>query len=153
MRKCIECDRLPHRDHWPLPTPLNVYPAMHLHPPRRATAVCNHPFSLFLAQKNPQPPLAHPPSYPRPQIRHGSSFRFRAPQTPGPDRGLRFLAFGDMGESEHRAAKSPGGTETSDRLADEVDAGADLIYHIGDLSYANGRKEVRLGRRGGERRG
>lgn len=48
-----------------------------------------------------------PPSK-RPQVKHGSSVFFRAPSAPSPDAGLKFIAFGDMGESEHRAAKSPG---------------------------------------------
>ncbi|KAL6783862.1 hypothetical protein ACKKBG_A03785 [Auxenochlorella protothecoides x Auxenochlorella symbiontica] len=76
------------------------------------------------------------------KVKHGSSVFFRAPSAPSPDAGLKFIAFGDMGESEHRAAKSPGAQDTADCLKDEVEAGAELIYHIGDLAYANGHKTI-----------
>ena len=33
---------------------------------------------------------------------------FRAAARPAPDAGFTFIVYGDMGESDHRAAKSPG---------------------------------------------
>lgn len=33
---------------------------------------------------------------------------FRAAAKPAPDAGFTFIVYGDMGESDHRAAKSPG---------------------------------------------
>lgn len=42
------------------------------------------------------------------KIKAGSSIVFRAPPAPAPSAALKFIAFGDMGESEHRVAKSPG---------------------------------------------
>lgn len=33
---------------------------------------------------------------------------FQAAAPPDPDAGFRFIVYGDMGESEHRAAKAPG---------------------------------------------
>lgn len=38
----------------------------------------------------------------------GMSWPFRAQPRSSPSERLNFVAFGDMGESEHRAAKSPG---------------------------------------------
>ncbi|GAB4817121.1 hypothetical protein N2152v2_004167 [Parachlorella kessleri] len=67
---------------------------------------------------------------------------FRAPPPIGPDSSFSFLAYGDMGESEHPAAKSPGASDTAERVLDEVKDGADLIVHVGDISYANGRPEI-----------
>ena len=39
---------------------------------------------------------------------HGPVRRFRAPPEVGPDAEFSFIAYGDMGESTHKAAKSPG---------------------------------------------
>jgi len=39
---------------------------------------------------------------------YGPSRTFRAPPSTGPDAAFTFVVYGDMGESEHRAAKSPG---------------------------------------------
>ena len=33
---------------------------------------------------------------------------FQAAKAPGPDSGMTFMVFGDMGESKHHRAKSPG---------------------------------------------
>lgn len=43
-----------------------------------------------------------------PQIEGGAPVEFRAAVPTGPTHRFRFLVFGDMGESEHREAKSPG---------------------------------------------
>ena len=42
------------------------------------------------------------------QIEGGRPVEFRAAVPTGPTHRFRFLVYGDMGESEHRAAKSPG---------------------------------------------
>lgn len=42
------------------------------------------------------------------QIEGGPPVEFAAPVPAGPSHHFRFLVFGDMGESEHREAKSPG---------------------------------------------
>jgi hypothetical protein len=39
---------------------------------------------------------------------YGQPRTFRAPPATGPDAAFTFVVYGDMGESEHRAAKSPG---------------------------------------------
>ncbi len=52
---------------------------------------------------------------------------------------LSFAAFGDMGDSAHLQAKSPGAGATLTTLKRLVDLGQlGLIAHVGDLSYANG---------------
>ncbi len=38
----------------------------------------------------------------------GPTRRFRAPPETGPEAEFSFIAYGDMGESKHKAAKSPG---------------------------------------------
>ena len=39
---------------------------------------------------------------------HESVWSFQAPLQPGPDAGFSFVVYGDMGEADHKAAKSPG---------------------------------------------
>ena len=39
---------------------------------------------------------------------HESVWSFQAPLQPGPDAAFSFVVYGDMGEAEHKAAKSPG---------------------------------------------
>ncbi|BDA43217.1 probable inactive purple acid phosphatase 27 [Coccomyxa sp. Obi] len=68
---------------------------------------------------------------------------FRAAAKPAPDAGFTFIVYGDMGESDHKAAKSPGAEDTAENVKQEVfDRGADMVLHMGDISYANG--EVRI---------
>jgi hypothetical protein len=40
--------------------------------------------------------------------RHEAVWTFQAPLQPGPDATFSFVVYGDMGEAEHKAAKSPG---------------------------------------------
>eukprot|EP00882_Tetradesmus_deserticola_P014556 GHRQ01015483.1.p1 GENE.GHRQ01015483.1~~GHRQ01015483.1.p1 ORF type:complete len:299 (+),score=58.14 GHRQ01015483.1:521-1417(+) len=71
--------------------------------------------------------------------------RLRSGLEPDPEHSFTFLAFGDMGDAVHTAAKSPGAADTLLRLEQEVDAEqnpASLILHIGDISYANGDPEI-----------
>ena len=42
------------------------------------------------------------------KLDHGEPVEFRAPPDVGAAQSLRFVVFGDMGESEHPKAKSPG---------------------------------------------
>ncbi|KAL4448559.1 hypothetical protein ABPG75_005778 [Micractinium tetrahymenae] len=76
------------------------------------------------------------------QVEGGQPVEFTAPVPAGPRHSFRFLVFGDMGESEHRAAKSPGAGRTVEMLAREQQDGAELVLHIGDISYANGDEEI-----------
>eukprot|EP00887_Chlorella_sp_A99_P004312 scaffold15.g4312.t1 len=76
------------------------------------------------------------------KIPHGRALAFRAPPKLGPRHAFTFLVYGDMGESEHREAKSPGAAATARRVAREVEAGAGLVLHVGDLSYANGAPHI-----------
>lgn len=76
------------------------------------------------------------------QIEGGPPVEFTAAVAPGPRHSFRFLVFGDMGEGEHRAAKAPGAPRTVELLAQEQQDGAELILHIGDISYANGKEEI-----------
>ncbi len=56
-----------------------------------------------------------PPQVPgklyRYKVAHGGAVgTFRAPVEPGPERrgGFTFVVYGDMGDADHKAAKSPG---------------------------------------------
>ena len=42
------------------------------------------------------------------QISDEAPRRFRAAAAPHPDAAFAFIVYGDMGESEHKAAKAPG---------------------------------------------
>lgn len=77
-----------------------------------------HP-STRLASCHPvprsDPPLRTPPPLQVPGARYvyrvassDDQFGFQAAPQPNPDASFTFLAFGDMGESVHAAAKSPG---------------------------------------------
>ncbi|WIA30488.1 hypothetical protein OEZ86_000572 [Tetradesmus obliquus] len=71
--------------------------------------------------------------------------RLRSGVEPHPEHSFTFLAFGDMGDAVHAAAKSPGAADTLARLQQEVDAEEDpasLILHVGDISYANGDPDI-----------
>eukprot|EP00884_Botryococcus_braunii_P007140 jgi/Botrbrau1/16427/Bobra.0142s0026.1 len=69
----------------------------------------------------------------------GNVRHFRAAPEPGPDARISFAVYGDMGESTHASAKSPGGHLTSSRVQREIENGAlDFVLHVGDISYANG---------------
>ncbi|KAK9811159.1 hypothetical protein WJX73_007407 [Symbiochloris irregularis] len=73
----------------------------------------------------------------------GDTHHFTAAQAPDPRGGMTFLVFGDMGESEHHRAKSPGAHYTATQLKSEVlDHNADMLLHIGDISYANGDPKI-----------
>ena len=39
---------------------------------------------------------------------HESVWSFQAPLQPAPDAAFSFVVYGDMGEADHKAAKSPG---------------------------------------------
>ena len=39
---------------------------------------------------------------------HEPVWSFQAPLQPAPDAGFSFVVYGDMGEADHKAAKSPG---------------------------------------------
>ena len=39
---------------------------------------------------------------------HEPVFEFQAALAPGPDGSFSFVVYGDMGEADHKAAKSPG---------------------------------------------
>jgi len=67
---------------------------------------------------------------------------FQAPPPPGRKEGFQFLAYGDMGDPHHRQAKAPGAKGTVKYTQRDVEAGADLIFHVGDIAYANGREYV-----------
>lgn len=68
--------------------------------------------------------------------------RFQAPPPPGRKEGFQFLAYGDMGDPHHRQAKAPGAKGTVHYVRRDIMAGADMVVHVGDLSYANGREYV-----------
>lgn len=72
----------------------------------------------------------------------GRILKFQAPPPTGPAEGFQFLAYGDMGDPHHRQVKAPGAQGTVDYTKRDVMAGANLVLHVGDLSYANGREYV-----------
>jgi hypothetical protein len=74
---------------------------------------------------------------------HDPVRRFRAPPEVGPDSVFTFITYGDMGESVHRAAKSPGAYLTAQQVTTEVlEGGAELVIHVGDIAYADGEHKI-----------
>ncbi|KAI8467130.1 MAG: Metallo-dependent phosphatase-like protein [Monoraphidium minutum] len=72
-----------------------------------------------------------------------ASWGFQAAPATRPGHAFKFVAFGDMGESEHAAAKSPGAAPTLERLLrEDLPSGLDLALHVGDVSYADGVPEI-----------
>ncbi|KXZ48140.1 hypothetical protein GPECTOR_30g236 [Gonium pectorale] len=74
------------------------------------------------------------------------SFRVRTPRRAGAGGSggrFSFLAFGDMGESVVKQRKSPMAAATVDAMLREADSRpVDLVLHIGDLAYADGKYKV-----------
>ncbi|KAG2451406.1 hypothetical protein HYH02_004006 [Chlamydomonas schloesseri] len=68
---------------------------------------------------------------------------FTAPKARGSDRRFSFIAFGDMGESGVKSKKAPMAAKTVAAIGQELfRRPADLILHIGDLAYADGKYKV-----------
>lgn len=77
------------------------------------------------------------------KIRGGDSeMSFQSALPPDPSASFTFLAYADMGESQHEEAKSPGAADTQREVRRAVENGAELVLHVGDISYADGRLEV-----------
>ncbi|MEW5313047.1 MAG: hypothetical protein WDW38_004641 [Sanguina aurantia] len=69
--------------------------------------------------------------------------RFTAPRSIGSTSRFSFLALGDMGESNIKGAKSPMAGQTATSMAQEIAAHpVDLVLHMGDLAYADGKHRV-----------
>lgn len=67
---------------------------------------------------------------------------FKGPPFPGQNSLQRIVIFGDLGKAERDGSNEysnyqPGSLNTTDRLVEDLD-NIDIIFHIGDLSYANG---------------
>lgn len=57
----------------------------------------------------------------------------------GPQSSFHFVVYMDQGEPEDQdVTGSPGGGITARYAASEIQNGAALIFHMGDLAYANG---------------
>ncbi|XP_057837690.2 nucleotide pyrophosphatase/phosphodiesterase isoform X1 [Cryptomeria japonica] len=72
----------------------------------------------------------------------GQKKSFRASPYPGQDSLQRVIIFGDMGKAERDGSNAysnhqPGTLNTTDRLIEDLE-NIDIVFHIGDLSYANG---------------
>ncbi|KAJ8646108.1 hypothetical protein MRB53_007856 [Persea americana] len=69
-------------------------------------------------------------------------YLFRASPYPGQDSLQRVIIFGDMGKAERDGSNEyanyqPGSLNTTDQLIQDLD-NIDIVFHIGDISYANG---------------
>ncbi|KAL8143944.1 hypothetical protein V2J09_016976 [Rumex salicifolius] len=69
-------------------------------------------------------------------------YKFRSSPYPGQDSLQRVVIFGDMGKAERDGSNEysdyqPGSLNTTDQLIKDID-NIDIVFHIGDLSYANG---------------
>ncbi|KAH6802535.1 purple acid phosphatase 27 [Perilla frutescens var. frutescens] len=69
-------------------------------------------------------------------------YSFRSSPYPGQDSLQRIIIFGDMGKAERDGSNEyadyqPGSLNTTDRLIEDLD-NYDIVFHIGDLPYANG---------------
>ncbi|GLI58698.1 hypothetical protein VaNZ11_000448, partial [Volvox africanus] len=72
-----------------------------------------------------------------------STWTFRVPPRTDADQRLSFIAFGDMGESKVKARKIPKAAATVKAILAEIDRRpVDLILHVGDLAYADGKFKV-----------
>ncbi|XP_068657079.1 probable inactive purple acid phosphatase 1 isoform X3 [Aristolochia californica] len=70
------------------------------------------------------------------------TYHFKASPFPGQDSLQRVIIFGDMGKGERDGSNEfnnyqPGSLNTTDQLIRDV-KNYDIVFHIGDLSYANG---------------
>lgn len=69
-------------------------------------------------------------------------YYFQASPYPGQNSLQRVIIFGDMGKAERDGSNEysnyqPGSLNTTDQLVKDLD-NIDIVFHIGDLSYANG---------------
>ncbi|CAB4280510.1 unnamed protein product [Prunus armeniaca] len=69
-------------------------------------------------------------------------FSFRSSPYPGQDSLQRVIIFGDMGKGERDGSNEysnyqPGALNTTDQIIRDLN-NIDIVFHIGDLSYANG---------------
>ncbi|KAI7985101.1 putative inactive purple acid phosphatase 27 [Camellia lanceoleosa] len=69
-------------------------------------------------------------------------YSFKSSPYPGQDSLQRVVVFGDMGKAERDGSNEysnyqPGSLNTTDQLIKDLD-NIDIVFHIGDLSYANG---------------
>lgn len=69
-------------------------------------------------------------------------YAFRASPYPGQDSLQKVVIFGDMGKAERDGTNEysmyqPGSLNTTDQLIKDLN-NIDIVFHIGDLSYANG---------------
>ncbi|KAI3471470.1 hypothetical protein Pfo_031147 [Paulownia fortunei] len=70
------------------------------------------------------------------------TYSFRSSPYPGQDSLQRVIVFGDMGKAERDGSNEyadyqPGSLNTTDRLIEDLQ-NYDIVFHIGDLPYANG---------------
>lgn len=70
------------------------------------------------------------------------AYSFKASPYPGEDSLQRVIIFGDMGKAERDGSNEyndyqPGSLNTTDQLIKDID-NIDVVFHIGDISYANG---------------
>ncbi|CAI0446462.1 unnamed protein product, partial [Linum tenue] len=70
------------------------------------------------------------------------SYSFKSSPYPGQDSLQRVIIFGDMGKAERDGSNEynnyqPGSLNTTDTLIKDLD-NYDIVFHIGDISYANG---------------
>lgn len=69
-------------------------------------------------------------------------YSFKSSPYPGQDSLQRIIIFGDMGKAERDGSNEysdyqPGSLNTTDQLIKDLE-NIDIVFHIGDLSYANG---------------
>ncbi|KAJ8771544.1 hypothetical protein K2173_026721 [Erythroxylum novogranatense] len=69
-------------------------------------------------------------------------YSFRSSPYPGQDSLQRIVIFGDMGKAERDGSNEysnyqPGSLNTTDQLIKDI-SNIDIIFHIGDITYANG---------------
>lgn len=77
------------------------------------------------------------------KVAHGHEINsFQAAPPVGRKEGFQFLVYGDMGDPDHHRAKAPGAAGTAKYVRRDVEAGADMVLHVGDISYANGDEKV-----------
>lgn len=76
------------------------------------------------------------------KVAGGHIRQFQASPPTGRKEGFQFLVYGDMGDPNHRQAKAPGAAATAKYVHRDVMAGADMVLHVGDIAYANGRENV-----------
>ncbi|CAN8325822.1 unnamed protein product [Cochlearia groenlandica] len=70
------------------------------------------------------------------------NFTFKSSPFPGQDSLQRVIIFGDMGKGERDGSNEyndyqPGSISTTDQVIKDLD-NIDIVFHIGDLTYANG---------------